>query len=103
MYTNVTEWDFVNAICKDEYNNMPAQAARHLFEYLEVYEEATGERLQLDVVAIRCEFNFYECPADFVRDYGEEYGTTCAEICSAVSYETTLIACDGETFIIGEL
>ena len=103
MYTNVNEWDFVNAICEDDYNNMPAQAARHLFEYLEEYEEATGERVQLDIVAIRCEFNFYECPADFVRDYGEEYGTTCAEICAAVSDETTLIPCDGETFICAAL
>ena len=103
MYTNVNEWDFVNAISKDDYSNMPAQAARHLFEYLEEYEEATGERVQLDIVAISCEFNFYECPEDFVRDYGEEYGTTFAEICAAVSDETTLIPCDDETFICAAL
>lgn len=103
MYTNVNEWDFVDAICRDDYNNMPAQAARHLFEYLEEYEEATGERVQLDIVAIRCSWNFFECADDFVLDYGEEYGTTCAEICAAVSDETELIACDGETFICAAL
>lgn len=103
MYTTVNEWDFVNAICKDDYNNMPAQAARNLFEWLEELEDSTGEPIQLDIVAIRCEFNFYECPADFVRDYGEEYGTTYAELVEELSMHTNTIACDGETFIIGEL
>ena len=97
MYTNVNEWDFVNAICKDDYNNMPAQAARHLFEYLEEYEESTSERVQLDIVAIRCSWNFFECADDFVRDFGNEYGTTRAEI--AEQFPFTFIGCDGETFI----
>lgn len=102
MYTNVNEWDFVNAICKDDYNNMPPQAARHLFEWLESWEEGC-EQIQLDVVAIRCEYNFYECPADFVRDYGDKYGTTYAELVEELSMCTALITCEDQSFICGEL
>jgi hypothetical protein len=36
------------------------EGARALFEYFEAYEEDTGEQMEFDPVAIRCDFDEYE-------------------------------------------
>ena len=49
--------------------------ARALAEYLDQIEEDTGEEMELDVVAIRCDFSEYasalECVADYNADIDE--------------------------------
>ena len=72
------------------YNGLKA-----LYEYLEEYEEATGTELDLDVIAICCEYSEYDTLQDFQADYGEEY-----ESLEAISNETTLIIINDESFII---
>jgi hypothetical protein len=42
--------------------------ARALAEYLEEYEESTGEELEFDYVAIRCDFSEYPSLVDWARD-----------------------------------
>ena len=99
MHIKVNKWGFISAICNDKHSSMPAQAAGHLFEYLEDWDVYLGEEAsrELDVVAIRCSWNFFECADDFVRDFGNEYGTTRAEIHEQFPF--TFIVCDGESFI----
>tara|TARA_R100000951_G_scaffold2544_1_gene3857 strand:- start:155 stop:484 length:330 start_codon:yes stop_codon:yes gene_type:complete len=105
MYIKVNKWGFISAICNDKYNSMPAQAAGHLFEYLEDYEkmfdtkDTHNQRFsqELDVVAIRLTWDFFECAEDFVEQYGEDYGTTYAEI--AENHPFSFIPCDGVSFI----
>ena len=99
MHIKVNKWGFISAICNDKHSSMPAQAAGHLFEYLEDWDAYRGEEVsrELDVVAIRLTWDFFECVEDFVEHYGEDYGTTRAEI--AEQFPFTLIGCDGESFI----
>jgi hypothetical protein len=40
-----------------------------LAEYLEEYEESTGEEIELDVCAIRCDFSEYSSLLDWAHDY----------------------------------
>jgi len=44
------------------------EAQRALFDYLEDYEESTGEELELDVIALCCDYS-EESPADIIRSY----------------------------------
>ena len=46
-----------------------------LFEYLEEYENETGEELELDVIALCCDFTEYADLVEFQNNYGAEYGT----------------------------
>ena len=38
-------------------------------EYLEEYEESTGQEMELDVVAIRCDFSEYSSLQAWAEDY----------------------------------
>lgn len=40
-----------------------------LAEYLEELEESTGEEMELDIVAIRCDFSEYDSLQDWADDY----------------------------------
>jgi len=44
------------------------EAQRALFDYLEQYEADTGEELELDVIALCCDYS-EESPADIIRSY----------------------------------
>lgn len=44
---------------------------RALFDYLEQYEEETGEEIELDVVALCCEYTEYSSMEDIKKDYPE--------------------------------
>ena len=46
-----------------------------LFDYLEECEDSTGEELELDVIALCCDFTEYEDLAEFQNNYGAEYET----------------------------
>ena len=72
------------------YNGLKA-----LFEYLEEYEEGTGEEVELDVIAFCCEYAEYETLKEFQADYGEKY-----ESIEDISNETTLITINDESFIV---
>lgn len=78
-------------------DNFSYEAKRILFDYLEQYEEDTGESIELDVVALCCDYNEMswsiaaeeygikidgfdteEC-VDIVRDYLEYNTALCGE------------------------
>ena len=46
-----------------------------LFEYLEEMEEGTGEEMELDVIALCCDFSEYAT----AKEAAEEYGWTAPE------------------------
>ena len=69
MKQTIRENEFVHAIVGDDYNNMSYEGALALFEYLEEYEDQTGEETELDVVAIRCEWTEYENIEEVSKDY----------------------------------
>ena len=69
MKQTITEDEFIRAF--DDYNrseNFTVAARRAMFEYFEEYEEDTGVEIDLDVIAICCEFSEYANEEE-VRDY----------------------------------
>ena len=73
MKTTVSRYDFERAFAdagrKDQFSY---EGLSVLFDYLEDYEEQTGEEIELDVVALCCDY--YENDwADIADDYGIEY------------------------------
>jgi len=57
---------FVTAGRKDQFSYDGKKA---LFEYLEEYEDCIGEQIELDVVALCCEYSEYESAIECARDY----------------------------------
>ena len=66
-----------------------------LYEYLEEYEESTGENIDLDVIALCCDYTEYDSLKEFQADYGEEYSSL-----DAIRDTTALIPVGLESFII---
>ena len=62
--------DFIDAFRRmDRYDQFGYEALQVLFEYLESYEEDTGEELELDVIALCCDYS-----ADTVDEVASNYG-----------------------------
>lgn len=69
MKTTLNTYDIANALNNDELAGFSYAGSFALAEYLEEYEESTGEELELDVVAIRCEFTEFEDVHDWADCY----------------------------------
>ena len=69
MYQSVNFGDFLDAFrAQDRQDQFTYGAKRALFDYLEDLEDQTGERIELDVVALCCEYT--ELTFDEIRrDY----------------------------------
>ncbi len=65
MKTTLNTYDIANALNNDEFANWSRTGAFALAEYLEEYEESTGEELELDVIALRCDFTEFESVEDW--------------------------------------
>ena len=69
MKQTIRENEFVHAIVSDDYNDISYDGAIALFEYLEELEDSTGEEIEFDSVAIRCEWAEYENLEAVLSDY----------------------------------
>ena len=77
-------------------NNFSRAGLMALWEYLEQYEDSTGEEIELDVIALCCEYMEY----DSLKEYNDAYDTKYSEI-DLIQDDTTLIKIEGtERFII---
>lgn len=61
----------------DRNDNFTYAGKRALFDYLEEYEESTGEEVELDVIALCCEYS--ELELDEVIDYYRIDVSNCAD------------------------
>lgn len=103
MKTSVSLSDFRSAFARMERNNFSYDGLAVLFDYLEEYESGTGEELELDVVALCCDYqesSWEDIAADYsidlsdcdddeekietVRDYLEENSTIVGEVSEGV-------------------
>ena len=66
-----------------------------LYDYLEDYEDSTGEQIELDVIALCCDYTEYEDLEAFQEDYGEDYQSI-----ENIGQATTVIMIDDTSFII---
>lgn len=79
MKTTVSFYDFRDAFnAHDRLGQFSREGLRVLFEYLTEYEDSTGEEIELDVIALCC-------------DYYEDSWESIAE-----EYRIDLSACDDE-------
>ena len=69
MKHTLNTYDIANALLADPYAAWSHAGAYALAEHLEEYEESTGEELELDVVAIRCDFSEYTSLQDWASEY----------------------------------
>jgi len=76
------------------YEDFGYAALRALFDYLEDMESDTGEEIELDVIALCCDYSVYTLD-EFQRDYGSEYETV-----EDIESETTVIPVSDDCFIV---
>ena len=62
--------DIVNHLLRDTNARWSRDGAEALAEHLEEMEDSTGEEMELDVVAIRCDFSEYSSAAEAAGEYG---------------------------------
>ena len=95
MYQQIDEYDFVKAFEEIRPNNFSRAGLFALYDYLEQYEEDTGKQIELDVIAICCEYAEYESLEEFQEDYGDDYQSI-----DEIEQVTTVIPIDDDGFII---
>ena len=97
--------DIVNHLLRDTNARWSRDGAEALAEHLEEMEESIGEEMELDVVAIRCDFSEYSSAVDAAGEYGwsaepDEYDD--ANEAAALSWlhdRTSVISFDGGVII----
>jgi hypothetical protein len=121
MKTTVNFYQFEQAFNAVRPNNFSYAGLKALFNYLEEYESDIGEELELDVIALCCDFTEYENVQEFCSNYDDSYivwetepeevdaedGTEAVEgeidyeaTLDKIRYRTHVIDIDGESFII---
>ena len=96
MKQSINIYDFERAFKRSERENFSYDGLKALFEYLEDLESDIGEEIELDVIALCCDYAEY----DSLKEYNDAYDTKYSEI-DLIQDDTTLIKIEGtERFII---
>ena len=69
MKETLTTSQIADRLLADDNAGWSYAGARALAEELEQYEEGAGEELELDVVAIRCDYSEYASLKEWAEDY----------------------------------
>lgn len=99
MKTTVSLHDFREAFRTMGHNdNFSYEGIELLFEYLEQYEDSTGQELELDVIAICCDF--YEMDPTTIND---EYSLDLdlSDMYEAEAAEAVAEALNDQTSVVG--
>jgi hypothetical protein len=86
MKQTLTTSEAADILFADKNAGWSYAGARALVEHLEVLEEDTGEEMELDFVAIRCDYSEHESLQRWAEDY---FGTPLAEWADKIGVETT--------------
>jgi hypothetical protein len=97
MKQTINFYDFEQAFKQHgRIDSFTYQGLKALFGYLEDLEEAIEEELELDVIALCCDFTEYESLAEFQDNYGaEDYPGL-----ESIAENTIVIEIDSDSFII---
>ena len=98
MKQTLTTYEVAHLLLKDKENNgFTYEGCFALAEYLEQWEQDLGEEIELDVVAIRCEWTEYASLAEAYEDYTQDRDDRSDEFISRYFEErTNLIKFEGE-------
>lgn len=91
----INEQAFIDTFQKFRPNQFTYEGLTALFEYLEEFEDATGEEIELDVIGLCCDYCEYDNLKEFQNEYGKEYETI-----EDIENETIVIPINEESFII---
>ncbi len=69
MKTTLTTSHAAEILANDEYSSFSRLGAFALVEYLEELEDSTGEEMEFDPVAIRCDFSEHDSLQDWAHDH----------------------------------
>jgi len=70
IITEVNEWDFKNYFKSSQYkNNYSMEGLYTLYNYLNDLSEDIGEDIELDIIAIACDFNEYDSLQEALEQY----------------------------------
>lgn len=106
MYQTVNKYEFARAfgtwsggMYKTNFSDDGLYA---LFAHLEEYEDSTGERVQLDVVALCCEFSEYAGAAEYADDcnYSKDDAERDDEMARDEDYELRIQIEGSKGFIV---
>ena len=95
MISKINEYDFLEAFKALRPDNFTTKGLTSLFEYLESLEDDIGTSIELDVIALCCDYAEYESLEEFQEDYGTDYKTL-----GDIQETTTVIEVDDNRFII---
>jgi len=80
-------------------NQFTYEGKKALYDYLNDLSEDIGETIELDVIAICCDFTEYDSIEEFINDYGYTIGEDINDIEDIRDY-TTVIPINNQSFII---
>jgi hypothetical protein len=70
MKQTINQYQFADAFRSIRPDNFTYAGLHALFDYLEEYEESCGEEIELDVIALCCEYSEHKSALDAAADYG---------------------------------
>ena len=73
MKHTLSSYQFRDAFMECRPNNFSSKGLLALWDYFEQYEDDTGEELELDVIAICCDFQEFKNLEDFQEQYSYDY------------------------------
>ena len=92
MKTTVTESIFIDTVrAYGRIDKFGVDGWRALFDYIEEYEQDTGEEQEMDIIAYCCDLSRYES----IDEFNAAYGETC-ETLQDVQDLTVVIPINGE-------
>ena len=99
MKQTINECQFADAfVHMNREGNFSREGLRALYEYLTSIEEDTGEEMELDVIAICCEFG--EFTLSEIQAYYDEVFDSFSDAIDWLQDQTTVIDTEGDTVII---
>ena len=81
----------------DRYENFGYDGLRIIFDYLEEYEEDTGEELELDVIAICCDYNMMD-----IATIASEYRIDIEGMDDEEKHDAVIEYLNDNTSVVGE-
>lgn len=100
MKQTIGFYEFSEAFRNIRPDNFSYEGLQALFEYLEQYEDETGEEIELDVIAICCDFSELTLE-EYCNEYDLDYDELdIDEIIEHAEDNTIVIRVDENTIII---
>jgi len=93
LYQEINQADFISAFKSIRPDNFSYEGLKALYGYFEELSE--DQNIELDVIAICCDYTEYDSLAEFNRDYGKNFDDI-----EEIFDHTQVIMIDNQSFII---